>query len=274
VRPLGPALATAAVVAGAAWFENPLALSALALGSLLLVLAARPVNRAAIAFALTTGVLVLALNPWISAQGLTTVWQGPRLPVLDSEITVEELSHGVAAALRIVAAALAIAAFVRIADSDLLVRAVSRVAPRSALIASLSAQLLPALERDAAGIAAAARTRGASLRSRSGAATLVPALLAGSLERSLAIAEAMEARGYGGPGRTRAPEPAPSPADRALEALGAAALCVVVVAGLAGWTDYAYYPLTGDPVQAAALAVSGALVVLLAATAGTVRWAR
>jgi energy-coupling factor transporter transmembrane protein EcfT len=39
-------------------------------------------------------------------------------------------------------------------------------------------------------------------------------LLAGSLERGLNLAEAMEARGFGRPGRTRAPRPPWSLTDR------------------------------------------------------------
>jgi energy-coupling factor transport system permease protein len=51
-------------------------------------------------------------------------------------------------------------------------------------------------------------------------------LVAGSLERGLNLAEAMEARGYGRPGRTRAPRPPWSWLDRL--AVPAAAAIVVV----------------------------------------------
>ncbi|HTR33482.1 MAG TPA: energy-coupling factor transporter transmembrane component T, partial [Gaiellaceae bacterium] len=51
-------------------------------------------------------------------------------------------------------------------------------------------------------------------------------LLAGSLERGLDLAEAMEARGYGRPGRTRAPRPPWGRLDY-LAMVGAVALVVV-----------------------------------------------
>jgi len=51
-------------------------------------------------------------------------------------------------------------------------------------------------------------------------------LLAGSLERGLNLAEAMDARGYGRPGRTRAPRPAWTGLDGA--ALVAAAAVVAI----------------------------------------------
>jgi energy-coupling factor transport system permease protein len=47
-----------------------------------------------------------------------------------------------------------------------------------------------------------------------GRARLLSPLVAGSLERSLNLAEAMEARGFGRPGRTRAPSPSWSRLDR------------------------------------------------------------
>ena len=75
-------------------------------------------------------------------------------------------------------------------------------------------------EHDA--FAAALRGRGVELA----APRLLSPLLAGSLERGLNVAEAMEARGYGRPGRTRAPRPPWTSADRAAVA-GSVALVVV-----------------------------------------------
>jgi energy-coupling factor transporter transmembrane protein EcfT len=51
-------------------------------------------------------------------------------------------------------------------------------------------------------------------------------LLAGSLERGLNVAEAMEARGYGRPGRTRAPRPGWTSFDRVVVALSVALVVV------------------------------------------------
>jgi energy-coupling factor transporter transmembrane protein EcfT len=52
-------------------------------------------------------------------------------------------------------------------------------------------------------------------------------LLAGSLERGLDLAEAMEARGYGRAGRTRAPRPG----WRTLDYLAVACSLLLVIAG-------------------------------------------
>ena len=64
---------------------------------------------------------------------------------------------------------------------------------------------MPTLERDAHGLVEALRGRGVEVAGVRARARLMSPLLAGSLERGLNLAEAMEARGFGRPGRTRAP---------------------------------------------------------------------
>ena len=88
------------------------------------------------------------------------------------------------------------------------------------MITALATRMLPAFERDARGLTLAARTRASDLNRRRAATALVPALMGMSLERSLGLAEAMEARGYGEPGATRAPERRPTAAERIVTGLG------------------------------------------------------
>ena len=95
---------------------------------------------------------------------------------------------------------------------------------------ALATRLVPTLERDAAGLVEALRGRGVEVTGVRGRARLMAPLLAGSLERALNLAEAMEARGYGRPGATRTPRPGWGALDRA--ALG---LSVVAVALGALW---------------------------------------
>jgi energy-coupling factor transport system permease protein len=75
------------------------------------------------------------------------------------------------------------------------------------LAVALATRLVPALERDAAGLVEVLRGRGVEPGGIRGRARLLSPLLAGSLERSLNLAEAMEARGFGRPGATRLPQP-------------------------------------------------------------------
>jgi len=274
VKPLPAALVTGPplLAAIAAW--SPLWLAAATIGAAVLLAAAPPPRRLYAVAAIGSGLVVFALNPFVSVQGLTVLWQGPHIPILDAQVTVEEVAFGAGAGMRVAASALAIAAFVRLVDADLLLRTVSRVAPRSAMIAALATRMLPALERDAAGIATAARTRAARMSAPRTAAGLLGPLLASSLERSLSVAEAMEARGYGASGRTRAPERAATGREWALVAVGGCALALVVGGLIGGATDFRYYDTLGDPWQPAAIAGAGALMALLGAAAAVVRWPR
>jgi energy-coupling factor transporter transmembrane protein EcfT len=274
VKPLPAALVTgpALLAAVAAW--SPLWLASATVGAGLLLAAAAPPRRLYAMTAVGSGLVVFAINPFVSVQGLTLLWQGPHIPILDTQITVEEVVYGAGAGMRVAASALAVAAFVRLADPDLLLRALSRVAPRSAMIAALATRMLPALERDAAGIVTAARTRAARISAPRTAAGLLGPLLASSLERSLSVAEAMEARGYGAPGRTRAPERGMTRRERLLAAVGACALALVTAALIRSATAFRYYDTLGDPWRPAAIAGAGALAALLAAAAAVVRWPR
>ena len=74
------------------------------------------------------------------------------------------------------------------------------------------------------------RGRGVELSGVRGYGSLLSPLVAGSLERASCLAEAMEARGYGRPGATRAPIPPWGRLDRVAVVLACAA-----VAGVAIW---------------------------------------
>jgi energy-coupling factor transport system permease protein len=69
------------------------------------------------------------------------------------------------------------------------------------LTVALATRLIPTLERDAAGFVEALRGRGVVVEGLRGRSRLLAPLVASSLERALNLAESMEARGYGRPGR-------------------------------------------------------------------------
>jgi energy-coupling factor transport system permease protein len=269
MRPLPLVLLCGALVVASVTLDNPLSIAACAAVSTALLLASPPPRGAYIWFAAGSALLVFAANPFVGVQGLTPLWTGPHIPVLDTQITEEELAFGATAALRLVASSFAIAAFVRLADGDRVLAGVARVAPRSAMIAALASRLLPTLERDAAGLALAARARAARLDRRRPAAALAAPLVGLSLERSLALAEAMEARGYGSGPRTRSPAGAASGRERVLLALGAA--FAVLVAAAVPSDGYRYYDLLADPFTPPGMATAAGIVVLGAASTVAVR---
>ena len=177
--------------------------------------------------ALMSGLGVLVLSPflWSSPEG-TVLWEGPTIPVLGPlDVTTVELYEAALNAFRLVALGLAFAAYALLLDHDRLVAAAG-AARRSALAVALATRLVPSLERDAVGLAESVRGRGVRLEGARGYATLLSPLVAGSLERATNLAEAMEARGFGRPGFTRAPRPPWSVRDRL--AVVAAALLVLV----------------------------------------------
>ena len=220
----GPAALLLGAAGTAAMLSNRLwAVGAIAVALLAVCLRAPSERRGVYLFgALSTGVGVLVLSPflWSSPHG-TLLWEGPVLPVLGPlDVTTDELYEAALNALRLSALGLAFAAYALLLDHDRLVAAAG-VARRSALAVALATRLVPSLERDAAGLAESVRGRGVRLQGARGYATLLSPLVAGSLERASSLAEAMEARGFGRPGATRAPRPPWSTRDRMGIAFGA-----------------------------------------------------
>ena len=171
---------------------------------------------------------VLTITPFVETIGSHPLWVGPTVPVLGSlDITSEELAAGATQALRLAAVGLAFAAYALLLDHDGLVQAAG-FARRSVLAVALATRLVPTLERDATGLVEALRGRGLEVSGLRGRARLLSPLIAGSLERALNLAEAMETRGFGRPGRTQSPRPAWRARDRA----GLAAAVVLVALGV------------------------------------------
>jgi energy-coupling factor transport system permease protein len=171
---------------------------------------------------LTTGLTVFLLTPFVEEIGSHVLWTGPTIPVVGTlDIRTEELSNGLFQGLRLTAVGLAFAVYALLLDHDRLLAAAGW-ARRSTLAVALATRLVPVLERDAKDLRVALRGRRVEL----GPVRLLSPLLAGSLERGLNLAEAMEARGYGRAGGTRAPRAAWRSRDRL--ALGAAPLIVAV----------------------------------------------
>jgi energy-coupling factor transporter transmembrane protein EcfT len=222
----GPAAAVLAAAAAAALLADRLVSVAAIAVVLLLVCLQGPKGRRAIYLwgTFVAGFWVLVLTPLLAAEGSHYLWLGPTVPVLGPlGVTAEELESALLSSSRLVAVGLAFAAYALLLDHDRLVQAAG-FARRSALTVALATRLVPTLERDARGLLEALRGRGVEVRGVGGHARLLSPLLAGSLERGLNLAEAMEARGYGRPGGTRAPA-VRAPFDR--PALVAAAALVL-----------------------------------------------
>jgi energy-coupling factor transport system permease protein len=165
---------------------------------------------------------VFVLTPFFETLGSHPLWTGPVVPVLGQlDVTREELVSAGENSLRLACVGLAFAAYALLLDHDRLLSAARFARP-----AALATRLLPTLERDATGFVEALRGRGVEVAGLRGRAALLSPLLASSLERGLNLAEAMEARGYGRPGRTSVPAPSWRVRDCA-----AVVLSVLIVVG-------------------------------------------
>ena len=179
--------------------------------------------------ALSTGASVVVLSPFLWSSGAgTLLWEGPTIPVVGPlDVSTDEIAEALLNGLRLTALALAFSAYALLLDHDRLVAAAGR-ARRSALAVALATRLVPSLERDAIGLAESVRGRGVELHGARGYARLLSPLVAGSLERASQLAEAMEARGFGRPGATRAPRPSWTTLDR----IAVTAACLLLVGSL------------------------------------------
>jgi energy-coupling factor transport system permease protein len=223
-----PAAALLAALAAAALLADRVASVAVIAAVLFVVCLFGPRGRRKLflAGALLSGLAVFVVTPFVATVGWHVIWSGPTVPVLGQlDVTREELHNGLFQGLRLTAVALAFAAYALLLDHDRLVQS-ARFARRSVLAIALATRLVPTLERDAAGLVEALRGRGVEVTGVRGRGRMLVPLLAGSLERSLNLAEAMEARGYGRPGATRALQAPWGVAERA--ALAGSVLIVAI----------------------------------------------
>jgi energy-coupling factor transport system permease protein len=215
------ALATAALLSTSLWSVGTICV-------ILLVAAFRaPAQRRwpYLVGTLSTALLFVVLTPFVEVIGTHILWTGPTIPVLGTlDVSTEELRNGLFQGLRLGAVGLAFAVYALSIDHDRLLAAAGW-ARRSTVAVALATRLVPLLERDARDLRLALRGRGVEL----GPIRQLSPLLAGSLERGLNLAEAMEARGYGRAGRTRAPRPPWTHLDRVALA---AAVAIVAVGAL------------------------------------------
>jgi energy-coupling factor transport system permease protein len=227
----GPATALLAAAAIAAFLVDGIAALAVMTAVLLVICLRAPVQRrwlylSGVVFS-AVSVIVISPLTWSSGGG-TLLWEGPTLPVIGPlDISTDEIHIAVVSGLRLAVVGLAFTAYTLLVDHDRLVSAAG-FARRSALAVALATRLVPSLERDATGFAESVRGRGVELQGVRGYAMLLSPLVAGSLERATGLAEAMEARGFGRAGATRAPRPAWTRVDYA--ALVGAVLLVGVSA--------------------------------------------
>ncbi|RLG22856.1 hypothetical protein DRN72_00690 [Methanosarcinales archaeon] len=178
---------------------------------------------------------------------------GYDLPFFGSPvITLEALFYGIMMGVRllVILSAFAIITVSVHPDDILMLMLKMKVPYKSVLIVSLSSRFIPTLLSDVETITDVQRTRGLELdrgsiikRIKNRFPVLVP-LLANSLERSVEIAEAMEARAFGeNKKRTFYKELKLSNADKLVSVFIFSTLLVGIIARFLGYGIYEYYPV-------------------------------
>jgi energy-coupling factor transport system permease protein len=222
--------------------SNPVALAAVALSICLAGAAAgvwRPLRRAGL-IALPLAAVIVLINALVSREGLTVIVRLGDLPVLGhTDVTLEATVYGGVLGLRMIALILCGALYSVAVDPDEVLRLFRRVSFHSALTAALATRLVPVLARDSRRLADAQRCRPGRTPTRWG---LLRAVTAGTLDRALDVAAALEVRGYGAarrPPRTRRPW---SRHDVAFAAAAAGVLAVAIAIRAGGLAPFAAYP--------------------------------
>ncbi len=255
VNPLCKILWAGILMVLALIFNHPVYLLLLFLASLPLTAAARIWREwsSFMKFTLYLSLMIIAFNIIINQNGMNVLWQAPfRLPVLGTPaVTLEALVYGISMSLRLMAI---ISAFVLLTltvhpDDIMQVLLKIKIPYKSVLVTSLSTRFVPALIDDAERISDIQRTRGLELdrgnmrqRIRNRTAVIIP-LLCNSLDRTVQIAEAMEARAFGsGTRRSFYKEIKLTPADVLMLAVSLISLVLGILIRCLGQGDYRYYP--------------------------------
>ena len=246
---------------------NPVYRAVVGLCALNLVLArGRPgvrlrplVVTAAVAAAIATAVSLV-----LSHTGAHPLFRVPALvPALGGAITLEALVFGLVTGLGIAAALLAVAPLTLVAEPYDLVDALPSFLSRTGAAIGTALNLIPAMVRSAADIRDAQRLRGwRPRRVRDWPHVAVPVVLT-AVESSIALAEAMEARGWGSGPRTHYLVARRSWFDVAVAATalvaGAAFLALRATGAVADWYPFPTVP----PLSVNPLALACCLVLLL-----------
>lgn len=209
---------------------------------------------------LLIGYIVFSVVTIGGARGRTVLLQLPELTLpsllggvtLGGRVTAEDLAWGAVRGLRVWALIAIFGAFNALIDHYRLLRLAPRSLFHAGLVVTIAVAFVPHTLRAIGEIMEAQRVRGHRFRGPRSFAPLVAPLLASSLEKSIQLAEALDARGYG---RTRA-------GDRALgrHQLAVIAGLLLLSAGLFGWLYYG----GGAALPALALLAAGATIMGLA----------
>ena len=176
--------------------------------------------------------------------------QQPAVIQIGGTVTLEGLVYGLTNALGLMAVLTVFATFNTLVDHYQLLRSAPRFLYQSAIVASIAVTFVPQMVVAQREIREAQALRGHRFRGIRDLPPLFIALLTEGLERSITLAESMDARGFGG-------QPSEHPGRQELLLKSIIALALVVLAG--GAFAVSYFP--DKTVGRATMAAGGLLLV-------------
>ncbi|MGI9861289.1 energy-coupling factor transporter transmembrane component T [Moorella naiadis] len=248
-------------------FTNPLYLLGVFMVVVLTIGAAQGLATWEVYFRISLGMmgLVIIINALVVRAGETVIWWGPRLPIFGPlTVSLEAICYGAAMSVRLLTIVSVFCLYNLIIHPDKVLSLLARTASRSALVLSLATRMFPAMIRQLENIREVQVMRGVdfnagTLKKRlSKYAGLINILLLSSLEDSLEIAEAMQARAFGSGRRTCYRRDNWRPRDSFCLGGSILALAVAVYGQVKGFSIFAFYPQLGYLITS-----PGTIVVLI-----------
>lgn len=268
-RPAAVVVWVLAALAVAFFDTDPLAQAVVLIGAWALLARRRIEGRRLRSLAIGMGVLgtaTVALNGLLSHTGATVVVVLPSwLLVAGGPVTAEGFASGASIALGLVTAVSVTAALSVVIEPTDLVDALPGALHHAGAALGAALNLVPVTAASVVAVREAQRLRGWRARGVRAMVDLAVPVLLGAIDRSVQLAESMEARAFGDGRRTRA---AGGDRSRALVLLAIAGLAAVAIAGVAralGVADWYAYPVPTVPSVAPLALVPAVLIAALGA---------
>lgn len=211
------------------------------------------------------GAVTVAVNGMLSHTGATVLGVLPSwLPLVGGEVTAEGFASGGSIALGLVTAVSVTAALSLVVEPTDLVDALPRSLQHAGAALGAALNLVPATASSFVAVREAQRLRGWRPRGARAMVDLAVPVLLGAIDRSVQLAESMEARAFGAGRRTSMAGGERSAGPAAVAVASAVAVAAVVAISLSGARGGWYaYPVPTVP-SVAPLVLAPAVWVALA----------
>lgn len=207
---------------------------------------------------------IMIINPLVSKAGDTILWQGPHIPVYGKlTISLEAIFYSALMSVRLLDLVSVFCLYNIMVHPDKVLNILARFTFKSAMVLSIATRIFPAMVRQLENIREVQVMRGVdfnqgTLRQRLEKYTnLIYILLLSSLEDSMEIAEAMQARAFGSGPRTCYTRDTLRPRDLICLLASITALLAGIYGEIKGFGSFEFYPHLGP------LITPGAIFILV-----------